>query len=607
VATGSGKGTDNELVLGIRVDAKGAVQVVDSFSKKVESAGTSASSASKKVDNLSRSGENLGASYFKAGATLFVFNQAISALNPLFSRFERNLSNIAETGIAFERTVQNAATLLGGLGSQATQQFTSNLKELIATLPVNPNELGTAAYQVLSAGITDATQATNLLVRSNQLAKVGLSTLAEAIDVTTSVLNAYAESTLKVNQITETLNATVALGKTTIGQIAPAIGQTLPIAVEMGVQFEELQGIVAGLTAAGLPTATVYGNLRQALSSLQSPTTAMGQAIAQLGFESSEAAIQKLGLLGVMQALRDQTQGNTTLFAEYFSRIQALTVAMAVTGAQSNRFKEIQEQLGDSTGNLTARYLEYETQLDALRQSEANQDFISLLLTFEEMVPAFKRATAGMRDFKKSVNEVLASTPQLNAAIQAINGGVSLIGKNVGSLFEILANLSVIVFLTKDLAKMGTSAKAAGTAVTATTAALGLYGAKAKVVGDATQKTGKAFSSLYSLLTRAIPFVLRFAKIFTLTGVAMIAAEVAMQLFGSSLINLIPKTDGVKNKLLELQEQQQALREEAERMKNLTSGNLGGIAEALLTSTEDVPFTLSDAISQGLIESKAVI
>jgi len=605
VATGSGKGTDNELVLGIRVDAKGAVQVVDSFSKKVESAGTSASSASKKVDNLSRSGENLGASYFKAGATLFVFNQAISALNPLFSRFERNLSNIAETGIAFERTVQNAATLLGGLGSQATQQFTSNLKELIATLPVNPNELGTAAYQVLSAGITDATQATNLLVRSNQLAKVGLSTLAEAIDVTTSVLNAYAESTLKVNQITETLNATVALGKTTIGQIAPAIGQTLPIAVEMGVQFEELQGIVAGLTAAGLPTATVYGNLRQALSSLQSPTTAMGQAIAQLGFESSEAAIQKLGLLGVMQALRDQTQGNTTLFAEYFSRIQALTVAMAVTGAQSNRFKEIQEQLGDSTGNLTARYLEYETQLDALRQSEANQDFISLLLTFEEMVPAFKRATAGMRDFKKSVNEVLASTPQLNAAIQAINGGVSLIGKNVGSLFEILANLSVIVFLTKDLAKMGTSAKAAGTAVTATTAALGLYGAKAKVVGDATQKTGKAFSSLYSLLTRAIPFVLRFAKIFTLTGVAMIAAEVAMQLFGSSLINLIPKTDGVKNKLLELQEQQQALREEAERMKNLTSGNLGGIAEALLTSTEDVPFTLSDAISQGLIESKA--
>ena len=120
MATGSGKGTDNELVLGISVDAKGAIQVVDSFSKKVESAGTSASKASRSVDNLSTSGKTLGQSYFKAGATLFVFNQAIGALGPLFSKFDQNITNVTNSAMSVYTSRKYSDTLSTALHTPAT-------------------------------------------------------------------------------------------------------------------------------------------------------------------------------------------------------------------------------------------------------------------------------------------------------------------------------------------------------------------------------------------------------------------------------------------------------------------------------------------------------
>ena len=69
---------------------------------------------------------------------------------------------------AFETQMTDISTLISGDSTQAIEQYKNGILELSKVIPKDPAELGAAAYQVVSAGITDTAEALKVLEASSR-------------------------------------------------------------------------------------------------------------------------------------------------------------------------------------------------------------------------------------------------------------------------------------------------------------------------------------------------------------------------------------------------------------------------------------------------------
>jgi TP901 family phage tail tape measure protein len=130
------------------------------------------------------------------------------------------------------------------------------VKALALTLGAPAPEVAAGLYQTLSAGVTDAAEAFILLEQAGQLAVAGVASTSEAVDLLTTVTNAYGEvvTAQGIEKTSDMIQKTIQLGKTTMPELAASMGQVLPTASALGVSFEEVAASVATLTLSGLST-----------------------------------------------------------------------------------------------------------------------------------------------------------------------------------------------------------------------------------------------------------------------------------------------------------------------------------------------------------------
>ena len=102
-----------------------------------------------------------------------------------------------------------------------------------------------------SAGF-EGKEALDVLEASAKAAAAGLGETKQVADAVTSAVNAYGIENLSAARSTDILVATVREGKAEADSIAGALGQVLPAASELGVEFAELGGTIAALTRIGL-------------------------------------------------------------------------------------------------------------------------------------------------------------------------------------------------------------------------------------------------------------------------------------------------------------------------------------------------------------------
>ena len=133
---------------------------------------------------------------------------------------------------------------------------------------VGQTELTAAAYDVASAGFTDAGEAAEILEASAKGAVGGLSDLNTVADAATSVLNAYGLSSDKAGKLVDGFIQTQNDGKIVVAQYAAQIGRVAPIAAAAGVGIEELNAAISSVTATGVPVESTFAGLRQAVASV---------------------------------------------------------------------------------------------------------------------------------------------------------------------------------------------------------------------------------------------------------------------------------------------------------------------------------------------------
>ena len=184
-----------------------------------------------------------------------------------------------------------------------------NLKEVSKELEGNASvaELTGAAYDVASAGFTNAADAALVLKAASLGAVGGFSDINTVGDAATSVLNAYGKSAKDAALLVDGFIQTQNDGKIVVDEYARNIGKVASAAAGLKVPIEEVNAVIAQSTAAGVQAEVAFTGLKGALARLASGEAS--KSLKDVGIDISAATIEADGLLGTLQKLEGLDTG----------------------------------------------------------------------------------------------------------------------------------------------------------------------------------------------------------------------------------------------------------------------------------------------------------
>ncbi len=482
----------NNLGLGLLLEAKDlASGVLGRFSSQLTGVVGQTSAAGKRIQaGMKEAG--LGLSIFAAGAMgLAALAPASEAATQFGFQIARVRTVIDETALSTEDA--RAATL-----------------GLAATYGIDALQQADGLYETISAGITDAKQATDLLGVANEFAVGGTTGLAGSVDVLTSAVNTYADTGLTARQASDLMFTAIAAGKTTAEQLSQSLGEVAPTAHAAGVSFAELQATIAALTVQGIKTPQAVTGLNAMLSNMMKPASDATAEAKRLGIQFDAMALKSMGLKGILGQLSGNTKVNEETFTKLFGSIDGVKAALALTAGDGAKFNEVLKQMEGSSGATKKAFeiMADQTQFQENRFAALRKN--SLILIGDALEPLKKSVL-------KTVNTILEGFGKIPAPIRnLLVQGFALVSVVLAVVGGALALKGALTAASAGLSAMGLSGGAVLTSLGPVVGVVGLlalaaYGLKkaydeniggfADTVNQAVADVKLAFDALGQLFT----------------------------------------------------------------------------------------------------------
>jgi TP901 family phage tail tape measure protein len=253
----------------------------------------------------------------------------------------------AQEAVAFEKEMANVSTLV----DTATVD-TSRMRQEVLALGGqlgSSTELARGLYQALSAG-QEPGRAVEFVGQAAKFATAALTDTHTAVDVLTTVLNAYGLAASEAGHVSDVLFEIIKQGKTTGQELSGTLGRVIPVAAALGVSLEELGALLAGLTKGGFSTEEAVTSLRQVMVSFLSPQEQAVELAKNLGVELGVQTVKSEGLIPALRQLAEASNNNAEATSTFFGNVRALTGVLAVTKDQE-AFVELLNEMFDVMGN----------------------------------------------------------------------------------------------------------------------------------------------------------------------------------------------------------------------------------------------------------------
>jgi len=350
----------------------------------------------------------------KVAAGGFVALQA--ALAPILAPLLTVTAAIGVATAAFKTLAEQdfAEAKFRTLGGNS-RELVANLKSLSDELSGQASvvELTAAAYDVASAGFTDAADAAMILKAASLGATGGFTDINTSGGAAVKVLNAYGLQAKDAAFLMDQFAQTQADGIITIGQYSNNIGKVATTAAGLGVELSEVNAILAQSTAAGTNIETAFSGLNSALAKISS-----GQAGKKLGIELNESTLRTEGLAGALAKLEGFSTGELqeAFGIEAFKGIQ-------VAVENTEKFNQLLENQINASGRATKSAMEAQNTIQG-QMKRLSTAFVNIMaegseigivireslkiaaVTVEFLGLAVKQAAAPFRALAAFVNEI---------------------------------------------------------------------------------------------------------------------------------------------------------------------------------------------------------
>lgn len=336
---------------------------------------------------------------------------------------------------SFQTRVAEVQTLAPDTPQPVLRQLGRDLRSQSVELGRPADDLGRAAYDLVSAGV----QVDRVAAATRSAAKAavgGLTDVSTAAKAGASILNAYGLGVGYLDGVYDVLFQTVRAGITTFPELATNIGQVLPVAKSAGVGLQEVGAALAVLTSRGLKTPEAVTALRGAIQQLAAPTPAAKKAMQDLGIEFTtlegtlaQFAARDFSLADIRKLIPD-IQGATAVLtlADNFEALQTQLQAMEKAGGAAQRAYAIMAATPEA------------------RMQRFGQSVENLLRSLGDLVTLFSPLLDGLTALISAIAD--APTP-LQAAIVALTAFLAagkawtLIGPSLIASFNLLRSSSL--------------------------------------------------------------------------------------------------------------------------------------------------------------------
>ena len=423
------------------LDAKQAAGKLREIDRALERLNKAHASGRITTDQLRRSTAVLERKQLDLGKSTRSATQAITKMRVAAAAAAivvvRALRNMSSEALEFEKAFANVSTLIDTRTPQGVKQLATLQKQIFALNPAlgSATELTQGLYQALSAGVEPA-KAVRLVGEAALFAKAGLTSTLTAVDIMTTIMNAYGDAAGKANEISSVLFATVQEGKTTAEQLAVSLGLVIPNAVALKIPLTEVNAAIATLTKGGFKTSIAVTSMSQAMLAFIKPTEGAVKILKQAGlsFADLREIIGEQGLAAGLKVLAEVTGGNVEEMTKFFDSAEAFKAVLALTGEQAEEFARITGVLeaAQADGNVTARAAEkvFKT-VGARAETMGNAVKTFLIENLVKLEPLFIGIIDAAEEFgpvlKFSFHIAIVAITEVNRFINSFISGINTI------------------------------------------------------------------------------------------------------------------------------------------------------------------------------------
>lgn len=346
---------------------------------------------------------------------------AFSAVFQSISAVQNALRESIELTLKWERAIAEVRTI-SNVTAKDVKTLTTELAEGFGVDRLVATE---AAYQSFSNQVVQTSdEMRSFLGVAVELGTVGLASTDDAVNALSSVLKSYNKDVSQTREISAQLFKTVELGRVRLGDMANTLGTVSVPAAQLGVEFDELQAIIATTTVQGIKYNRAQSLLRGLLTKLISPTDEMKDLLSEMGYESAQLAIQGEGLAGVFKFIEERTKGSASELGKLFSRVRATSQGMILASEEGGKqyeesLREIRKAAFDvrkevrSGGKEISNYTERVKEIKETADFKINKEFEelnSIVISTGESILGLIDATIG---FERIAETTLIATTAL--------------------------------------------------------------------------------------------------------------------------------------------------------------------------------------------------
>lgn len=372
----------------------------------------------------------------------------------------------AKMAMDFEDAMAKVNTI-----ADTTEVPLSELEKAILDLSnqtgISSEEIASNVYDAISAGQKTG-DAVNFVSNSTKLARAGFADAGSALNVLTTIMNAYGLEASEVNRVSDVLIQTQNLGKTTVGELSSSMGKIIPTAKANGVALEQVAAGYAIMTSNGVATAESTTYMNSMLNELGKSGTKVSDTLKEKTGKSFLELMQEgASLSDVLQIISDSAKEQGLAFGDLWGSAEAGKAGLILLGDSAAAFNGTLEQMQNSTGATETAFGKLNTNsytiqkaLNQLKNTaiELGSAIMSVLapiiMALTEKIQAFTTWFSGLSDGTKkmiviiagivaAVGPVLIIIGKIATGISAVMSLAGMIAPAISALIPVIASVGV--------------------------------------------------------------------------------------------------------------------------------------------------------------------
>lgn len=383
------------------------------------------------ADSFDSTMQDIPGTMDEAGNSTSQFGSVLDELIPKFTKAQlirkgaEALVDFGKEAIKQSAVAETAFSKVQTLLSDGTDMdaYFKTIKQGSMETGVSLSDFSEAVYQAISASV-DQADAVRFTTQAIKLSRGGFTDAATAVDILTTAINAYGLEASDATSIADMLITTQNLGKTTVDELAQAMGRVIPTAKAFGVDMVTLNSAYAVMTKNGIATAETTTYLSGMLNELgKSGTTASNVLKEKTGMSFTQLMNSGYSLTDVLTILQNEADRAGIALSDMFGSQEAGKAANVISSNLAD-MNDIMGQMAESAGAVEKANATVTDTVEAKWEKLKN----NLSVHMAEIGDAMKPITSGLLDFAidltgdpaSGVREIVESASTADEAAQAV-------------------------------------------------------------------------------------------------------------------------------------------------------------------------------------------